>query len=561
MSDRGSEPVQIPDVAVRTKSGVSIVWLIPAVAVIIAGWLAYTTLSEKGPEITISFKTAAGLEADKTKIKFKDVQVGLVDFVKISEDLSAVIVTASLDKEVEPHLTDGTRFWVVRPRLGAGGVSGLDTLVSGAYIELDAGTGEPRREFVGLEVPPVIRSDDPGREFVLLATKRGSVGAGSPIYFRGIDVGEVMGYRLTDDNQGLRISIFIRAPHDALVRENSRFWNTSGINVTVDADGVKVSTESIQALLSGGVAFETPFSARATEPVNDGTEFRLFDDFESITELSYTEKIAIMMHFDGSVRGLQVGAPVEFRGIKIGSVTDFHAVFDAETLSVRIPVTVEIEPERIFRVGERGADPYKGLEKLVALGLRAQLQSGNLLTGQLLVAWEFHSDAQEARVKYDGPYPEMPTVPSTVDQLTGSVSAILTQIANLPLHELIQDLQTTLKSANRLLESPDITRAIASLEKSLARMDNLMGTLESQAGPLLSSLTGSSDSADITLKQANSTLITVQDLIARDSKIVFGTNELLEELTDAARSIRILTDYLESHPEALLRGKSGAAGQ
>jgi len=252
MTDAPHNPEALAEPIVGRKRRFSLVWLFPLVAAAIGAWLVFTTLQDQGPTISIQFKTAAGLEAGKTKIKHKNVELGMVESVALSDDLSHILVTAALQKEAEPHLRDDTRFWVVRPRLGVGGVSGLDTLVSGAYIELDPGSGEPRREFTGLESPPIVRSDEPGREFVLVADRLGSLSAGSPIYFRGLDVGEVLGYKLADDDSSLRIEVFIRAPHDALVRTNTRFWNASGVSITMDADGVKVATESIEALLAGG---------------------------------------------------------------------------------------------------------------------------------------------------------------------------------------------------------------------------------------------------------------------------------------------------------------------
>jgi paraquat-inducible protein B len=559
MSDQDPSADSIPEIEVRKQRGISIVWLIPLVAAIVGGWLAYTTLSEKGPTITISFKTATGLEAAKTKIKLKDVEMGLVDTITIAHDLSRIIVTASLDKKVEPHLNENTRFWVVRPRLGVGGVSGLDTLVSGAYIEIDPGDGKPSRDFVGLEEPPVVRSDEPGREFLLVADDLGSLSTASPIYYRGIEVGEVFDYKLAEDNRSVGINIFVRKPFDDLVRDNSRFWNASGIDISVDTEGLKIDTESLRSILAGGVAFESPPST-ASEPAKEGTSFALYKDRDSVRQLQFVEKIPYLTQFEGSVRGLQVGAPVEYRGIRIGTVSDIRADFDAENQKFRIPVTIEIEPGRLGpNQSRRSKDPYENAKRLVARGLRTQLISGNLLTGQLLVSLDFFPDAEPAELDRSGLYPLIPSVPSQIDQFKQSITGILETLGDLKLPELIADARQALQGINRLVASPEILQAIESLESAIKHVESLTTKVDNKIGPLMTSLTTTSDTAKGTLTQAESTLVTAEDLIASDSQTVYSLNEMLRKLTEASDSIRILADYLESHPEALLRGKGGEA--
>ncbi len=252
------EQDEVPEVAVAERRGISIVWLIPLVAAAIAIWLAYTTLSEKGPTITITFKTAEGLEAGKTRVKYKDVEVGLVESAKLSDDLSHIVVTASMDKSIAGHVTEGAQFWIVRPRIGISGVSGLSTLLSGVYVEMQPGEGAPSKSFTGLEEPPPIASDVPGTRYLLHADRLGSIGRGSAVYYRDVVVGQVLSYALADDQRGLDLQIFVSAPHDKLVRSDSRFWSASGVDVSVGANGVNVQMQSLQALLAGGIAFDTP---------------------------------------------------------------------------------------------------------------------------------------------------------------------------------------------------------------------------------------------------------------------------------------------------------------
>ena len=557
MAEQESSADAIPEIEVRKRRGISIVWLIPLVAAVVAGWLAYTTISEQGPTITISFKTAEGLESGKTKIKYKNVDVGLVEGIEIKKDLSGIIVTATLDKSAKPHLNDGTRFWVVRPRLGVGGVSGLGTLVSGAYIEVDPGQGIVRRNFVGLEVPPVITSDVPGTEFILKDDRLGSLGAGSPIHFRGIEVGQILGYELDEASDGITFRAFVHAPHDQLVRDSSRFWNASGIEVNVGAEGFQVKTESLQTLLSGGVVFSTPLGALRQAPSAPGTIFTLFDSEESVEEAAIAERVPLLLKFDGSVRGLNAGAPVELSGLRIGTVKDVRLEYDRDTRAFRVPVVITIEPARVTVLGTRKAAPYEGLDELVDRGLRAQLKSGNLLTGQLLVALDFFPDSPPAKVNYGDVYPELPTIPSDFEQITRSVNDILEMVASLKLEELVGDMRATIQSARSLIASPELKDSVASLNESLDSLQSLLEKVDRQVNPLVASLRETSDAAKTTLDEAKVTLAATGSLIGENSEVRYDLAQLLQELTEAARSIRVLADYLEQNPNALLSGKGG----
>ncbi len=524
----------LPEVAVKSGRSFSMVWLIPLVAAVIGGWLLYTTLAEKGPVITVSFETAAGLEATKTKVKFKNVDVGVVEKVALSENLQTVNVTIQMVKGADEFLTENTRFWVVRPRLTAGGVSGLGTLVSGAHVELDPNPGEPADTFVGLEIPPVLTSDVPGRKYLLRSTNRGSVSRGSPIYFRGIEVGEILGFELGEDDREVNIHAFVREPHDRLIRDATRFWNASGVDVQIGANGVQVRTESLQSLLTGGVAFETPLSAMDQPEVPEGAVFELFDTRAKIGESELTERIPYLVYFDGSVRGLEVGAPVEFRGIRVGSVTSVDLVIDAQREIVRIPVSIVIEPQRFKQVGGLPfKERYKGMELLVRKGLRAQLKPGNLLTGQLFVNLDFFPDSPPADlVMHGGEPPQIPTIPSDLEEIARSVNGVLEKIASLPLEAVFDDTRKTLQSIQSLVNSPDIKASVKSLRKTM-------------------------ELADATLAQAQSTLAATENLLGPRSRARADLVELMKELKNAARSIRVLAEYLERHPEALIHGKGG----
>lgn len=535
----------LPQAVVQRKKQISIVWVIPIVAILIGGWLAYKGLSEKGPVVTVSFESAEGLEAGKTKLKYKDVDIGQILTIRFDDNLSRVLVTAELVKEAEPFLTENTRFWVVRPRVTASGVSGLGTIFSGAYIGMDpAKEGQPARKFEGLETPPVVTRDMPGRDFILRATALGSLDIGSPVYYRQIQVGQVTGYELDKEAQSLSIKVFINAPHDALVHKNTRFWNASGFDLKIDAGGLKVNTESLVSIMMGGIAFETPTSLEAGGEAEEGQVFRLYENRESIFERTYTQKAHYILHFNESIRGLTVGAPVEFRGIRIGQVVDIKAEYDQTTLSPRIKVLVETEPQR-WRTGADTADPSQEIQKLVEKGLRAQLKTGSLLTGQLFVDIDFHPDAPKARVEYEQNFPVVPTIPAPLQVITARVNELLSKLERMPIEQIGKDLGDTLQNVKRLSESRQLLEAVQALNETLQHTRQLVQNLDANVAPAIGS----------TLDQIQKTLAAVEGTLGKDAPLQHEMRRALKELAEAARGIRILTDYLERHPDALIFGK------
>ena len=546
------------DLEVKQTRGISLVWLIPLVALLIGAWLAYKTISEEGPIITITFVNPGSLEAGKTKIKFKDVEVGTVQTVKLSNDLSKVIVTAQLEKNVESHLGAGTKFWVVEPRFGLSGVSGLDTLIAGHYIEVEFEEGKHTREFIGLEHAPRVSADTPGKRFTLLADRAGSLSEGTRIYFRDIQVGSIIDVNLADDRSNVLVDIFIDAPYDQLIHESTRFWQTSGIDISMGAQGVDVKVGSLLSLLGGGITFDTPNLKDTNNPASKpGAKFWLHKDFASIAEGYYIHKIALMMNFDDSVRGLSVGAPVEIRGIQVGKVTEIKFNFDIDTRKLSIPVYIEIDLDRILPQSDisRMKDAFKqavearrypGIEALVAQGLRARLKTGNLLTGQLFVDLDFYHDGPPMQLSYKGEYPELPTLPSVAEAFKSDVSEILAKLKKLPLDKIGNELLGTVQGSNRLMNSEDVKETIRSMNTALKDVHQLAQTTDKE---LVKLTTG--------LDKSLSTAVKVLEQIDPGSPMIVDINNALEELAASARSIRALTDYLERHPDALLYGKGG----
>ncbi|MGA7143401.1 MAG: MlaD family protein [Desulfobacterales bacterium] len=515
---------------VKPKISVSIIWIVPLVALLIGGWLAYKAVTEKGPTITITFKSAKGLEAGKTKIKFKDVEVGKVEKIRLGSDLSQVMVTAQLMKQAKDYLSENTRFWVVRARVAFGGVSGLGTLFSGAYIGMDPGKpGKTVRSFKGLETPPIVTTGLPGRHFILKAERLGSLDVGKPVYFRQIQVGQVVAYELEKDGQAIDINIFINAPHYERVHNNTRFWNAAGLDVSVDANGIKVNTESFVALMIGGIAFDTPMDSEPGPVAQEGGIFRLYERREDIYKKTYMEKTRWLLNFQGSVGGLSVGAPVKFKGIKIGEVIDLKLEFDYDAMAFRIPVAIEIEPERIAIIGRQAIERQRGNEILVEKGLRAQLKQENLLTGQLYIDLDMYPDEPPRKIVYGGKYPEIPTIPTSREEITRGITKIVDKLEKLPLEQIGKDLRETL----------------AHLNKSAEQLVKLMHNLDETVAP----------AATATLERSQTTLIKLDRLLSAESPTGHELKRALAELADAARNISVLADYLERHPESLVFGK------
>jgi paraquat-inducible protein B len=541
------------EAVIEPRRGPSLVWLVPLVALLLGAWLVFKALSEKGPTITIVFDSAAGIVAGKTRIKYKQVEAGLVERVELSDDLQRVIVTATLAKELEPYLTEETRFWTVQAEVRAGRVTGLATLLSGVYIGMDPGQkGKSKRHFRGLSNKPIVTGEANGRKFVLRADSLGSLSVGAPVYYRQIEAGRVAGYELDEDGEGITVDVFLQDPFDDLVHEDTRFWNASGITASLTADGFELHSESLSSLLVGGIAFFNPENLEPHRPVDEGHAFRLFKNRELAAEPDYRRQQRHLLYFAGSVRGLARGAPVEFRGIRLGQVLDLKLERDSESLEFQIPVLIELEPDRISAEGAGQVLDHDQriavLRDLVKRGLRAQLKTGNLLTGQLYVELDFFPDAEPAALGEDDEYPVIPTVPGALDELRGSVMRALARLQEIPLEDIGNELLTTIRGARELTNSAELRQAITALNRTLQESSSLAGQLNDTALPKIQA----------SLDQIGLTMTSIEaNYTGKDSRIYSDLGRLLDELTRASRSLRNLADYLERHPEALVSGKRG----
>jgi len=513
----------------------SLVWVIPIVAAVVGLSLLVSTLASRGPEITVTFRTAEGLTPGKTAVRYKDVDIGLVKTARLAADRSHVIATIALTKDAKNFAVADTRFWVVRPRFAISGVSGLETLLSGAYIGVDAGkSGETTHSFTGLENPPVITTDASGRQFVLRAQDLGSLDIGSPVYYRRVRVGHVVAYQLEPNGRDITLRVFVDKPYDKLVSADTRFWHASGVDLKLDANGLKLSTQSLASVMLGGVAFQAPEHSTAHAAAAENSEYLLAaDQSEAMKEPDELAPALAVLNFDQSVRGLSPGAPVDFRGVTVGQVRSIGIEYQRDKKAFRMPVVVELYPSRMgLRENDVADDTRKRaiVHSLVQRGMRAQLRTGNLLTGQMYVALDFFPKVS-APVDLDlnASVPELPTTPGTFDELQAKLGDIVTKIGKVPFDQIGQDART----------------ALVSMNKMLVNADKLVAQVNGDVAPQVVAA----------LQDMRRTLATANGALAPDASLQQDTRRMMQELTQTAVSLRMLTDYLERHPEALLQGK------
>ena len=532
MSDtsQGPELPNLPSVITKAQRrwAPQIIWIIPIVAILVGLGLMYKAVVDHGPTITVAFKSGDGLIAGKTNVKYKEVDIGLVKTVVLSEDHQQVLATIELNKDASDFSNKDTRYWIVRPRITASGVTGLSTLLDGPFIAADIGKSTEKIDsFVALEVPPILTGGTPGREFILRAPTLGSHNIGTPVYFRRLNVGQVVAYDLDKDGKYVSIRVFIEAPYDQYVTNNTRFWNASGIDVSLNAEGIQVQTESLVAVIAGGIAFEAPQTSQdiSDRLVNHPNQGNASDAKEAATPLTeraqpdavfslFSTRIIAMkqpdarverfvINFKQSVRGLSIGAPVEFRGVNMGEVVSIETAMDPRTYEIVQPVEIFLYPDRLkirsLKSGKLLPPPENELSRLktlIAKGFRAQLRTGSYLTGQQYIGLDF--------------FPGSP--------------------------------KYTLDVSKYQLEIPAIPGAFEDIEKTMANVikntDKLVKKLDDQILPEF----------DKTLKNINA-------ITQSDSPLQTDMRDSLRELTKAASSIKTLTDMLDQQPQSLIFGK------
>jgi paraquat-inducible protein B len=533
--DDPENPQTVPESKVfsRRKTWPSLVWIIPVLATVVGLWVAVSRIRSQGPEITIVFQSAEGLESGKTRINYRGVNVGTITAIRLSHDHQRVIATAQMAPRTEGFLVEDTRFWVVRPRISGATVSGLGTLISGAYIGMEIGSSKvPKRSFVALETPPVVTGEAPGRFFVLKTSDLGSLDLGTPVFFRRLQVGRVASYSLDKNGNFFTVRIFVRVPYDRFVTSDTRFWQSSGIHVQLTANGLSLETQSLLSILIGGISFETPGNVSLLPAAAANTVFTLFTTRAKAFEPAVHNPLTFELIFNESVRGLTPGAPVEFRGVQIGEVAAIHAQIDFRTLQFQAPVTIHLDAQRLGIKAvdvPTGADPNelrrRLIDSLVADGVRAQLRTGNLITGTAYVSFDYFRDAPPARVNWSEKPVQLPTEPGQLEATEARLTNIVKKLDRMPLEQI----------------GAELRRSIADLDVTLRNANRMIST------------------ANETLVSAHGTLQSANTYLEPDSIKSQELDDTLQQVNRAARSVRLLTDYLQRHPEALLRGKRGEA--
>jgi paraquat-inducible protein B len=570
-----------PDVTQSKK--LTAIWIIPLVAVVLGIWMLVYTYMSEGPEIRISLALADGLEAGKTRVKFRNVEMGMVQRIILNDDMQGVTAIVKLEREAIPLLGEDTSFWIVTARIGGGSISGLDTLLSGAYIEISpASRPSKTRNFIALEQPPLTPVGAPGLRLILHSKQSASVKAGDPVLFNGFKVGRVESQTFDPEARQINYVIFIDAPYHSLIDSSVRFWDVSGITVDAGAEGVRLSTGSLETILLGGVAFGVTPEAEPGQPVDHNTEFQLFSSYAAILESAFEQRIYFVVEFKESLSGLFADAPVEYRGIEIGKVERI-LVKEMVQRTVQtgrqgkdnpIPVLIYLEPGRLGLpdTAASGDSLRDTVTQSVANGARVSLTTGNLLTGAKLISMEFYDDLGPADLGEFAGYTTLPTITTGFGRLEQKVGTLLDKFNGLPLdttvssiNQVLKELNESLTALNVLLEGDntqaipgDLRNTLAAL-RSLLQSDSSVG-LTARVDETLASLRKilEQDSTLALTGELQATLAAARLQLQGETKETYQLDLTLQEVESAARALREFLDLMEMNPEVLIRGKSNS---
>jgi len=540
---------------VKRRAPISPVWLVPIAAAGVALYVAIHAFLARGPLITITFKTADGLVAHQTEVRHKAVKLGTVDEIRLAEDMSHVVVRVRMEAQAEPVLTDHARFWVVRPRLSGGGLAGLqtglETLVSGAYLAVDPGGpgGIPSESWEGLEEPPSVRSDEPGRVFRLKSDRLGSLSVGAPLFHRDLRVGELLNYENGAAEGPVSIRVFVRAPFDTLIHDNTHFWNTSGVSLDMGPRGLHLEFKSLQSALSGGIAFETPANAASGKPSEGSKVFELYDS-EAEAEADFFERVPCVTYMETSLSGLVEGAPVQLRGVQVGVVTGQKLVFNEEGVLVA-RVTFDMQPTRALEDASRSARDLTTY--ILSNGVAVEISSTNFVTGQKVLALEYSGEKAELRTE-DGALLVPGHGGGGLSDMTSSLGAIAAKLNQIPFADIGRNVDRTLRSVNEIVSGPKLQTALSELSLTLQEVRKLAHDANAGMGPVLARLPDLAEQMQKATQNLNAAL--GDQGYGQSSAFQQNMAELVTQARDAARSVRLFVDYLERHPEALLRGRS-----
>jgi paraquat-inducible protein B len=522
----------------RPRARLSPIWIVPIVAILIGAWLVYDDYRSRGPVITLTMANAEGIEAGSTLIKTRSVEVGRVESVQLSDDLSRAVITARMRPDTEDMLVEDSLFWVVKPRIGREGISGLGTVLSGAFIQLAPGESNlEAREFKVSEQPPVAPAGTEGLRINLISQLGNSLNVGDPVTFQGFIVGRVEEANFDVDTRRMRHRIFIESPYHTLVTDNTRFWTASGFDLRVDSEGFRANLESLEVLLGGGVTFGVPEDLMRGQPVAADATFDLYPDQDSARQGTFNRYLEYVLLVEDSVRDLNRGAPVEFRGVRIGTVAavpwNFTAPQSDSRSSFAIPVLIRLEPQRLgIDNQDLEIDEWRErFDRLFDAGLRASLKTGNLFTGMMFVDLNFNRDrAGEYETETFVERPVFPYTSGGFAQIESQVTDLLAKLNGLEIEPLLEGLERNLATSETML---------AEVRELTASLGSLLDDQETREIP--AKLNRTLESLQDTLEGISPESGAYRDLTATLSQL----ERLLRDLQPVART-------LDENPRALL---------
>ncbi|CAI3922102.1 Intermembrane transporter PqiABC subunit PqiB (PqiB) (PDB:5UVN) (PUBMED:27795327 [Commensalibacter communis] len=554
---------QLP-LAPTRKIKFSLVWVVPILVAVLAIYLGWKAIYNAGPTITISFETADGIVSGQTQVKNKSVVLGTVKSVNLSKDMRHVDVQVAMTRRAASVISSNARFWVVRPRFNGANISGLETLISGAYIAFDPGdyqVGKRQRYFVGLESPPGVRSGQPGTTYTLATNNLGSLGEGAPIFYRDTVAGEVLSYDMPKGGVGpILLHIFLKKPYDSYLHPDSAFWNVSGIKFGFGATGLNIELQSIQALMSGGVAFDEldrPLVAdkehqnKETVPAN--TQFNLYADKDAAENARYQDNVHLVTYVTSSVKGLSKGSRVTLFGLQIGTVQNVALIIDRAANKTRAKITMDIQPDRVFSFQKKYDSATLALitKSLIANGMKASVASDNFLFGSSLISLNFIDMKKPIIPQKEGDALVIPSQAGGMDGIMASMSTVASKLAAMPLDQLGENLNNLMAHADDRLNSPDVTKTLKAMRQTMQNMSDLSKKVNNGASPLLKELPEMSRQLDQTLKNANKLL----GSYGGNTDFHRNLQTMIVQLSETARSLKFFSDFMTQHPSAFITGR------
>ena len=514
---------------------ITMVWFIPLLAMVIGAWMLIQDIRAKGPEITIHMPSADGIEVNKTVVKVLSVDVGRVTSINLDKDRTGVVVKARVNSESKNLLREDTKFWVVKPRIDQGGIQGLGTLLSGAYIEFSPGTtGKEKREFNMLSAPPITSSQQQGLRIQLQSEAGKIIPVGNPVLYHDIPVGRIEKAEFVSNSQNVHYQIFIDKPHDTLVNSNTHFWITSGIDIRTVPEGIKIRSGSLSTLLGGGISFDIKPGSIPGKPIEQNATFTLFSDIDQMEQVPSVRALYYVVFFNQSIRGLAVNSPVEYKGIRVGSVVQVPFYDKDHGLKIlqedSIPVLIRIDPERIeFNVSNQEKSYWENeMQAAIKKGLTAKLQSNSLIMGGLFVNLSMEKNPVVSGHSIYAGHSVIPSMSGGLDQLQDQLSALLDKLNKLPLENTVKELNSVLRevrqlsgSLNKIAASPDTQRIPKELNQTMKELQKTLQGI-SPNSPLYGEAQNTIKSLNKTLEQLDPTIKTLNE---QPNALIFNRNK------------------------------------